>query len=47
MFCDAYYVFFCHINLLIFDLSIMYRRNKAKVVHELVTYCEDNFNMSL
>jgi len=38
MFCDAYHVFFCHINLLRFDLSFMYRRNKVKVSHELVTY---------
>lgn len=47
MFCDAYHVFFCHINLLRFDLSFMYRRNKVKVSHELVTYWEVNFNTSL
>jgi hypothetical protein len=41
MYCDAYCVFFGHINLLRFDLSFMYRRNKAKVAHELVTFCED------
>jgi len=47
MFCDAYYVFFCHVNLLRFDLSFMYLRNKANASRELVTYCEANFNMSL
>ena len=48
MFCDAYYVFFfCRMNWLRFDWSFMYRRNKAKLSHELVTYCEINFNVGL
>jgi hypothetical protein len=37
---------FCDINLLKFDFNFMYVRNKAKVAHELVSYCEDSFNMN-
>ena len=36
-----YTVCFCHINFIAFDLSFMYTRDKIKVVHELVTHCED------
>jgi hypothetical protein len=43
MFCDTHCLFFCYINLLRFDLSVMYSRSKAKVARELVTYCEGTF----